>query len=245
MKKKQSVWNERGTKPILIGLAIVIALCAIGYKSVYAGDAGWWYSYSTIYTPGSYWHSADCDSGHILFAYPDSTDYYDTVDLVVSGWDNQILLWDSLYLDSIGEHFMTIVYYLEDDSTSDSVKGSWDHFNAWIHPGAVGSVPTYTKTCAVSVVVLDNRGDPVENVAVTAMLARSNLVDSAGYAVVNVAQRITTNSEGIATFNCRWSSYLIPATEWRFVVAGVRGPKCTYTVPRETSTTLNLNTDCD
>ncbi len=107
------------------------------------------------------------------------------------------------------------------------------------------SVPAASQVCAVSVVVRDAAGEAIKNVWVHASLTRSNIVDSNGYAVVNKTRKAKTDSTGTATINCRWSSYLIPATKWQFTVPQVGSMKKLFTVPRETSTTFNLLTDAD
>ena len=103
-------------------------------------------------------------------------------------------------------------------------------------------VASGSKVCAVTVIVLDNGGRPARNVPVHAYLPKSNLRDSAGYAVANYMQQQKTDTLGRATFQCRWSSYLIPATKWWFAVAapGVGMTRINKTVPRQASYTLQF-----
>lgn len=103
-------------------------------------------------------------------------------------------------------------------------------------------VASGSQVCAVTVIVLDNAGDAAYNVRVTAYLTRSNLRDSAGYAVANYLQDKKTDVQGRVTFYCRWSSYLIPATKWRFTVRdpAVGQTKKEITVPRQSSYTLEF-----
>jgi hypothetical protein len=107
------------------------------------------------------------------------------------------------------------------------------------------SVPAATQVCATSFVVRKSDGTPHEGVRVTVMMARSNIRDSSGYAVSNIARSDLTDATGTVTFNLRWSSYLIPATDYRITVGIPGGVKCTYTVPRETSQTVDLDGDCN
>ena len=103
-------------------------------------------------------------------------------------------------------------------------------------------VASGSQVCAVTVVVLDNAGRAAQNVRVSAQLTRGNLRDSAGYAVANFTQNEQTDTLGRATFTCRWSSYLIPATKWRFTVKdpSVGQTKKEITVPRQASLTLEF-----
>jgi hypothetical protein len=75
-----------------------------------------------------------------------------------------------------------------------------------------------SKTCATSVVVYGQDGDPLKNVIVTAQLTGNNLRDSTGNPIGTWIQAVKTDSLGEATFNCLWSSYIIPSTKWRFAV---------------------------
>jgi hypothetical protein len=98
------------------------------------------------------------------------------------------------------------------------------------------------QVCAVTVIVLDNRGQPAHNVPVSTYLTKSNLKDSAGYAVANYTQTERTDTLGRATFECRWSSYLIPATKWRFSIndPAVGQTRKDVMVPRQSSYTLEF-----
>jgi len=75
-----------------------------------------------------------------------------------------------------------------------------------------------SKTCATSVVVYGQDGDPLKNVVVTAQLLGNNLRDSTGNPIGTWIQASKTDSTGEATFNCLWSSYIIPSTKWRFAI---------------------------
>jgi hypothetical protein len=94
----------------------------------------------------------------------------------------------------------------------------------------------------VTVAARYNDGTPASGVWVSAYLSRSNVVDSAGYTVSNQTQSAQTDANGLATFYCLWSSYMIPATEWvfsgRFQALG--GFKVKTEIPRQTSYFLNL-----
>lgn len=124
----------------------------------------------------------------------------------------------------------------------DSVAGSGNLIDTVMGYFIDIPVASGSQVCAVTVVVLDNAGRAARNVLVSARLTRSNLKDSAGYAVANFTQNQRTDYLGRATFSCRWSSYLIPATKWRFTVRdpSVGQTKKEITVPRQTSLTLEF-----
>ena len=124
----------------------------------------------------------------------------------------------------------------------DSVAGSGDLTDTVMGYKIDIPVSSGSQVCAVTVIVLDNAGEAAHNVRVSAYLLRSNLRDSAGYAVANYLQEKKTDNLGRATFQCRWSSYLIPATKWLFTVKSpaVGQTKKKITVPRQTSYTLEF-----
>ncbi len=101
--------------------------------------------------------------------------------------------------------------------------------------------PVAGKAATVSVFVFNNDRTAAENVAVSAYLARSKVIDSAGFPVYNQTQTFYTDSDGLVTFTCIWSSYMIPATKWWFSTA-VPGAviKKKITIGRETTITLDL-----
>jgi len=124
----------------------------------------------------------------------------------------------------------------------DSVPNSGDLIDTVMGYFIDVPVSSGSQVCAVTVIVLDNGGRPARNIPVTAYLPRSNLKDSAGYAVANFTQSQKTDTQGRATFECRWSSYLIPATKWWFAIAapGVSQTRKNVTVPRQSSYTLQF-----
>lgn len=129
------------------------------------------------------------------------------------------------------------------DNTLDTivVSGANDTFTVYMDfidvPVASGS-----QVCAVTIIVLDNAGEAARNVRASAYLTKSNLKDSAGYAVANYTQEKKTDVLGRVTFYCRWSSYLIPETKWRFTVRdpAVGMTKKEILVPRQSSYTLEF-----
>ena len=118
------------------------------------------------------------------------------------------------------------------DHASDSLKGA----------KASPVSPSTGKTATVSVIVKKSTGELAVGVRVTAYLAGSNLVDSSGAAISNKPITVQTNSSGVATFQCLWSSYLIPATDWWFSTrAGVGGQKTRVTIPRQSTYTVTMS----
>ena len=105
------------------------------------------------------------------------------------------------------------------------------------------AVSTANKSCNVNIQLVDNNGEAAEDVRVTAYLMRSRVVDSAGRIIRNTLQEVTTDSTGVATIPCIWSSYLLPETKWVFKVSDSRIGvfQKPITVPRESNYTLTLS----
>lgn len=132
-------------------------------------------------------------------------------------------------------------------STWDTVTGGLpitQSVSGYSVPDSAGSAAN--RTCYVKVYVIDNDGTAAENVLVSmAMEARGRVVDSAGHVIANSIRQDRTDSLGIAGFVCLWSSYLVPATNWRIQVLspGFGSLSKSITVPRDTVYTVNMLTD--
>lgn len=102
---------------------------------------------------------------------------------------------------------------------------------------ALSSPSATAKTCAVNVIVIGQDGNPFPNVTVTAQLIGNNLSDSSGYPVGTWVQTEKTDDNGSVTFNCLWSSYVLPSTKWRFSVQSplFGNARKEITIPRETA----------
>lgn len=135
--------------------------------------------------------------------------------------------------NSLGMHDWRVDTFVVTAAATRLLKG----FELWQEP-----VSSTAKTASVVVTVIDNQGQPAENVYVYAELVNDEVVDSAGHLIRNTPQEKKTNALGKATFQCIWSSYLIPATKWRFYTkvsdAQIKQDK---TVPRQTSYNVNLS----
>lgn len=105
------------------------------------------------------------------------------------------------------------------------------------------SIASASNVAAVTVAAKYNNGSPASGVWVSAYPSNRGIVDSAGYAVSTQVQHAQTDSMGLATFYCLWSSYMIPATEWVFSgrYQSFGGFKVVATIPRQTSYFLNLS----
>ena len=103
-----------------------------------------------------------------------------------------------------------------------------------------GDAPAVGKTAAVTVFVTNNDRTPAINIAVSAYLSRSKVVDSAGFPVYNQTQTLFTDSDGKVTFTCIWSSYMIPATQWYFTTSVPGTIKKKITITRDAAITLDL-----
>ena len=104
------------------------------------------------------------------------------------------------------------------------------------------NVNATAKSASVTVVVARSDNTYYEGVLVSAYLARANVVDSLGRAIVNNIQRVRTNSVGQAVFTCMWSSYMVPATDWIFTVhkPAVGGSSIALTIPDSSSYTVSF-----
>lgn len=106
--------------------------------------------------------------------------------------------------------------------------------------GGACPVAVPASNCAVTVFVVDNAGNPAPGVMVAAYLTGHSLADSLGQAIENTPQYVPTDANGNATFICIWSSYIIPATKWRFTVLSSGNKKKDYTVPRQEYDTVSM-----
>ena len=100
-----------------------------------------------------------------------------------------------------------------------------------------------SSTCAVTVNVKDHTGSAAVGVPVYAYaVGYGTLTDSSGAAITNRPTKKTTNSSGQVVFTCIWSSYLIPASDWRFTIGSPSGStRKTITIPRQSSYTIDLS----
>jgi hypothetical protein len=128
------------------------------------------------------------------------------------------------------------------DTVVPSVSGTVT-ISGYSWPDTAGS--SVDRTCAVKVYVIKTNGSPANNVPVSMSLnARSNVIDSAGHAILKTVQTERTDSTGSATFVCLWSSYMIPETKWNVnVILPGRALSRSITVPRDTVYTVDFTTD--
>jgi len=141
---------------------------------------------------------------------------------------------DTVYFNATGP-----VGYLwvQNDTTKGITNNGVDSVRGTLFAPAA---PAAGKTAAVTVFITNNDRTPAENVAVSAYLSRSRVVDSAGFPVYNQTQTLYTDSDGKVIFTCIWSSYMIPATQWYFSTSVPGTIKKKITIPRETTVTLDL-----
>ena len=95
-----------------------------------------------------------------------------------------------------------------------------------------GDAPQGGKTAAVTIFITNNDRTEAVGVAVHAYLARSNVIDSAGFPIYNQTQTKWTDADGKVTFTCIWSSYMITATKWYFTTSVPGTIKKKITIPR-------------
>lgn len=174
------------------------------------------------------------------------------VNVNLRGWNTSTLLGtdptDESGVASFGTNATNIAFkgvgpsaqYVWPINWEDSVATSGNHTDTVMGYFIDVPVASGSQVCAVTVIVLDNGGRPARNVQVSAYLAGTNLRDSAGYAVANFTQTQKTDDNGRATFECRWSSYLIPATKWQFSVGSPSNSRKAVTVPRQASYTMQF-----
>lgn len=157
----------------------------------------------------------------------------------VAGSYDTLILTDSYGFDTtfncasltVGVHnFVSRFLY---DGATDWLTG----FDIFHNSSSSSPEATTANYCAVTLTVLNSNGTPAAYVPCTAYLGGHNLADSSGQAISNTLLRERTNSLGVVTFDCMWSSYIVPATDWWFLVHSwsVTGPKKIVTVPRQVS----------
>ena len=210
---------------------------------VYKNNGGNWQSYSEQYlhsTELSLCYGMQADIG---IASIDS--------LIIHQYENGLLA-GSIKNDGPSPHQSHILTAQRDTL----YKIEWDWYSGgrpipvtqtwalqWDSSGSSQASSNQGKVCAVTVRMLNSDRTPAVGVWVTAYLIRSNVKDSAGYGYTNTPVYKQTNSQGVAVFNCVWSSYLIPLTDWRFTAhtSSIGGVRRTVTIPRTTSYLLDLN----
>lgn len=135
--------------------------------------------------------------------------------------------------NSGGIHDWELDTFVVTAATTRLLKG----FELWTAPVSVKD-----KVASVVVTVIDNKGDTVVGVWVTAQLIDDDITDSAGHVINNFPQEVKTNALGKAVFECMWSSYIIPATKWRFTTKAAH-TEITQdkTVPRQTTYEVDLS----
>lgn len=101
-------------------------------------------------------------------------------------------------------------------------------------------VASTDSTCAVSILVVNPDGTAANGIAIMAKIVGSFAIDSTGRAIRNTSQRKKTNAQGYVTFQCIWSSFMIPETKWLFTSSALGGMRQEYIVPRQAVDTLQL-----
>lgn len=103
---------------------------------------------------------------------------------------------------------------------------------------------TYTVTAQVATVTVNVKnasGGPAEGITISAYLKASRLADSSGAVIIPRPITDITDSLGQVTFSCIWSSYLTPATQWRFTAVIPSGTKWVdVTIPRQSTYTVDF-----
>jgi hypothetical protein len=134
--------------------------------------------------------------------------------LVFSGTRNDTTDYDTTLTVPKG-HFGRAVVTINYTGTS-GLEETWS-YDLTDTAGTFLFPPVAGHTCRVWLLVKKPNGTPASGVTIAAMLARSEVRDSAGVAVVNSIIRETTGPDGKASFDLLYSDYMVPQTRWIFV----------------------------
>jgi len=186
-----------------IAIWVFLAVLVIGVIVAY--DRTYGYSQSQEGTEGvvTFTHSSECDSAQVLFGYPDSTNWYDTVSLFPMGGatDSSYLYTHGLDLDSIGPHIVRVAYWEHDgDNTVDGYV-----VDLWLHEKA----PVLDGLYTVDYVLLNSADStPIYKASV-------NFRD---WTLANSLRYTTSNASGIARVGLDADSVAVLATSphWTF-----------------------------
>lgn len=107
---------------------------------------------------------------------------------------------------------------------------------------AMWAASATAKRCSVTVILKDASGNPVVGARVACYPERRSLRDSTGSSVSAATQRDQTDANGHASFECIWSSYLIPATKYVFTGYSPTAGRFLRieTIPRQSSYVISL-----
>lgn len=110
---------------VQIRFLIVIAALLLLRQMIVAGGGD--HSWRGPYWPVNLEHYQKMDSAKLLFGYPDSTNYYDTVFYWPVFFDSTYATTDSLLLDSLGVHQVKILIW--SGGTNDTLvdRAVWNH----------------------------------------------------------------------------------------------------------------------
>lgn len=87
----------------------------------------------------TYTHISAIDSAHIVFAYPDTTNWYDSLFCYPVAWgSSMIMVGCGVKLDSIGTHIVKVRYYAG-GSIAGHVGGGWFHDDDVVTVAGAGS----------------------------------------------------------------------------------------------------------
>lgn len=209
----RKLWNDsRPHERWLVGLCVLVAVFCLLAPVVFADNTSW---RSTLTQPFYFDSEFDLDSGYVVFGYPDSTNFYDSLALALAHSDDlTVLLSDSLNLDSLGQHVAWVVVWYAGNATPDTVRYVWG-----LYPGWTGTPPDSASTVDFVSAYLD---------------AGSGIVDAGGNMVPRRNVRFFLDLEGgqrgyhTDTWALIWQSY-----EGRPTAAG----RVTFRVPANTKIT--------
>jgi hypothetical protein len=238
MKK---LWNNAEVhERWLVGLALLVAAFCLLASKIFADGV----SQIDYNAPMTLRHYTETDSGRAIMTSPDGN-VVDTILLLPITADSTVLRADTVALDSTGTYAVTAEWY---ERGAGAVSGA-DSFLTWVNVSPIyyvvtggDTVSATDKVCVVVINVLGSDGQGKRGVRCSAYPAGRNLKDSAG-AIVSTARQTERSDEfGRLIFNCLWSSYIVPATEWRFQFQGsdIEALSFNYTVPRQTADTIEL-----
>lgn len=224
----------------LFGLSVmVVAFCLLA-PAVFSQASQFNYS-----APMYFRHNVELDSVIAILSDPGGNNLADTIVLLPTTADSTVARYDSLLLDSIGTFPVTLQWWERD---AGSVSGV-DSFYVWTNTKptyytvtGTDTVSATDKVCVVVISVIGSDGQARRGVRCSAYPVGRNLKDSSGAIVSPSAQREKSDQYGRLIFNCLWSSYMVPATNWHFQFRGsdIEALSFDYAVPRQTTDTIVL-----
>ena len=193
-----TIWKEPGTKPVLIMAVMVALFFAFAYHWAYGQEV----SHKPVYWSPRFVHYLECDSAKMLLGYPDSTNIYDTAMLYpVHAYDSSVLGNDSVYADSVGDHWGRVWYWEAGSIDSFHEEFIYTQLGGYYTPSGTISSPTSPSLCTIYAYLKDNFNNPLVGAEVVAIQSSKYAgVDTSGGTstiIPVIGRSVTTDTSGL------------------------------------------------